>query len=204
MLGKLKELQISKLPMKFDAAELAKDYLGLLNSRHFDSESEANAQLYAQYKHLQPFYSNGNESFYEHISLTTYNDPKICSRNYIRNEQNMTTIFSDVPSYTLSVLKKFSPFFHRCRYSTILPGGYVKPHRDYTLQYSVRIHVPIITNLKAVVGFGENGDVGTHLAADGSVWFLNQSVVHWAKNLGTSSRTHLIICVKPEFFETIL
>ena len=39
----------------------------------------------------------------------------------------------------------------------------------------------------------KNGINKIHMPADGSVYFLNTGLTHWAENNGTEGRTHLVI-----------
>jgi len=94
-------------------------------------------------------------------------------------------LHSNIPSYLKLILESLGPNLTRVGLAKLLPGEEIKPHRDFDPTFSTRFHVAIETNKDAVFN-------GTHIPADGHVWFANTGVVHWVKNNGDTPRTHLI------------
>lgn len=79
----------------------------------------------------------------------------------------------------------------RCVLAKLRAGGRIALHEDlgYSLRYSRRIHIPVITNanVKLTVG-GES----IHMEA-GEIWEINNTRPHGAENPGPGYRVHLII-----------
>ena len=74
------------------------------------------------------------------------------------------------------------------------PGHSIKPHIDYNTTYSIRVHIPIITNDQSFMCVkNKDGIQKMHMPADGSVYFLNTGMTHWAENNGDNGRIHLVI-----------
>lgn len=87
----------------------------------------------------------------------------------------------------------------RVRFAKLLPGFQLHPHIDYDTTFSIRIHIPILTNSKSHIGIRrspKNPFEQHHLPADGSAYFVNQGHEHYAKNEGESERVHLIVSVE--------
>ena len=196
----LKTTPLARLQMEFNIEKLKKDFLELLHVRGYDYSSGKNKMLYRAYLKNRKFYeTEGNKQAYRHISLTEYSK-ETGSPVFWKNEKNINKVCSDIPPYVKSVLDKFSPWLHRSRFSSLAPDSEVKLHRDYSIKYSYRICIPIITNRGSEVFFKKNDElIMTHIPADGSAWFFNQSIPHGAFNRGKSERTHLIIAVQPQF-----
>ena len=60
------------------------------------------------------------------------------------------------------------------------------------------MNIPIVTNVGCTFGgidsiSGETQE--RHFPADGTVWFINPGVKHWATNDGEEERIHLIVSV---------
>jgi hypothetical protein len=108
-------------------------------------------------------------------------------RRYTRRKDICTGYWNDV-------LDTFKAPVTRTRFAYMAPGHSIKPHIDYNTTYSIRVHIPIITNQDAVMCVKDkNGINKIHMPADGSVYFLNTGLTHWAENNGTEGRTHLVI-----------
>lgn len=86
---------------------------------------------------------------------------------------------------------------HRTRFAKLAPHSRVKPHIDYDTLYGVRLHIVVATNpLCRNGGTDRDGNVvEEHFPDDGSVWFVNPGVKHWAVNDGDTERVHLIISI---------
>lgn len=151
-------------------------------------------------------------SSYRQISLTEY-DPqynleqqesvassvwrrKIAQNNTHVDERWYRKLKSDLPPYLQEILLTFNGA-HRTRFAALRAGHQVKPHIDYDTTYSIRLHIAIDTNNECFNGGWDKqgNEVKAHIPADGSVWFVNPGVKHYALNNGASERTHLIISV---------
>ncbi len=106
--------------------------------------------------------------------------------------------YGDLPEYLHHVLDQLGEGkTHRARFAKLLPGCRIKPHIDYDTTYGIRLHIPVQTNDRC--WFGGVGPDGSeekhHMPADGSVWFINPGLRHWASNEGETERIHLIVSV---------
>lgn len=80
--------------------------------------------------------------------------------------------------------------------ATILPGQKLKWHIDTYLyqQFSNKIHIPLQTNEQATYEiFLEDKTYRKDHMSVGSIWNINNLVLHRSVNLGTNARTHIII-----------
>jgi hypothetical protein len=105
---------------------------------------------------------------------------------------------NDLPGYFHHVLDSLgAEKTHRARFAKLLPHSKVKAHIDYDTTYGIRLHIPIITNDKCWFGgTAADGSEEKHqMLADGSVYFINPGLKHWATNEGDEERVHLIISV---------
>lgn len=126
-------------------------------------------------------------------------DTTIAKGNKHADERFFRKRHADVPEYFQYVLDTIGKdIVHRTRFANLAPKSQVKPHIDYNTEYGIRLHIPIITNdgctfggIDAITGEAQE----RHFPADGSVWFINPGVKHWAKNDGDEERIHLIISV---------
>ena len=126
-------------------------------------------------------------------------DTTIAKGNKHADERFFRKRHADVPVYFQYVLDTIGKdIVHRTRFANLAPKSQVKPHIDYNTEYGIRLHIPIITNdgctfggIDAITGEAQE----RHFPADGSVWFINPGVKHWAKNDGDEERIHLIISV---------
>lgn len=126
-------------------------------------------------------------------------DNTIAKGNPKADERFFRKRHADVPEYFNYVLDTIGrDIVHRTRFANLSPKSQVKPHIDYNTEYGVRLHIPIITNDGCTFG-GIDANTGEtmerHFPADGSVWFINPGVKHWAKNDGDEERIHLIVSV---------
>jgi hypothetical protein len=83
----------------------------------------------------------------------------------------------------------------RPRFALLRPGFKIDPHIDHNTDYCLRVHIPLITNEKCKLGvFRKDGSLAEkHLEPDGSVWFFNSGFKHYAENMGSSDRLHLLV-----------
>ena len=123
-------------------------------------------------------------------------DSRVAKRDERADERWYRKLQDDTPEYFKYVFQRI-PGAHRTRFARLAARSSVKPHIDYDTTYSIRLHIAIHTNADCVNG-GEDM-VGTkieqHIPADGSVWFVNPGMKHWAHNLGKTPRDHLIVSV---------
>jgi hypothetical protein len=80
--------------------------------------------------------------------------------------------------------------------ATILPGQKLKWHIDTYLyqQFSNKIHIPLQTNEQTTYEiFLEDTTYRKDHMTAGSIWNINNLVLHRSVNLGTTARTHIIM-----------
>ena len=130
-------------------------------------------------------------------NITTYrkstnpNDP---SYNPVMDERRYTRRKDICTGYWNEILDTFKSPVTRTRFAYMAPGHSIKPHIDYNTTYSIRVHIPIITNDQSFMCVkNKNGIQKMHMPADGSVYFLNTGMTHWAENNGDNGRIHLVI-----------
>lgn len=121
-------------------------------------------------------------------------DERIAKHKKDADERWFRKVKDDVPQYMREIMQMF-PGAHRARFSTLAPRSTVKPHIDYDTLYGIRIHIALETNEHCYNGgWDQEGDeVRYHIPADGTVWFVNPGVKHYAVNDGDTPRNHLII-----------
>lgn len=121
-------------------------------------------------------------------------DERIAKHKKDADERWFRKIKDDVPPYMREIMSMF-PGAHRARFSTLAPHSTVKPHIDYDTLYGIRIHIALETNEHCYNGGWDRdgNEVKEHIPADGTVWFVNPGVKHYAVNDGDTARNHLII-----------
>lgn len=147
---------------------------------------------------------------YQQLSLTEYDegydlnkrdeksgsvwDTRIAKHDTRADERWYGKVKDDVPPYLREVLQTFKGA-HRSRFANLAPFSEVKPHIDYDTLYGVRLHIALDTNDQCFNGgWDKDGnEFKQHIPADGSVWFVNPGVKHYAINNGATPRNHLII-----------
>ena len=157
----------------------------------------------------------GASDFYRQLSLTEYNgqpedivpsntsiatyktsaDKSSKHYNPILDERNYTRRKGICTGYWNTILDTFKAPITRTRFAYLAPNYSIKPHIDYNTTYSIRVHIPIVTNNRSFLcAYDYDGNIiKQHCPADGSVWFLNTGMRHWAENNGDTGRIHLII-----------
>ena len=148
---------------------------------------------------------------YQQLSLTEYDesysleqrteksgtawDTRIAKHKPEADERWFRKIKEDVPPYMREILNYFGGKAHRARFSNLAPFSKVKPHIDYDTTYGIRVHIALETNEHCYNGgWDKDGnEIKYHIPADGSVWFVNPGVKHYAVNDGATGRNHLII-----------
>lgn len=129
-------------------------------------------------------------------------DTRVAKHDPKADERWYRKIKDDVPPYLREVLTTTFSGAHRTRFANLAPYSQVKPHIDYDTLYGVRLHVALETNDKCFNGgWDKDGnEVKYHIPDDGSVWFVNPGVKHYAVNDGETFRNHLIISMDSQEF----
>lgn len=153
---------------------------------------------------------NWEETSYQQLSLTEFDetydlsqrtevsgsawDTRIAKKDPKADERWYRKVKDDVPPYLREVLNTFQGS-HRTRFANLAANSEVKPHFDYDTMYGIRLHIALDTNDNCFNGGWDkdNNEVREHIPADGSVWFINPGVKHYAVNGGSTPRNHLII-----------
>lgn len=159
---------------------------------------------------------------YQQLSLTEFDDSysleqrteksgsawdnRVAKHDEKADERWYRKVKDDVPPYLREVLASFKGA-HRTRFAQLAPNSEVKPHIDYDTLYGVRLHIALETNDQCFNGgWDKDGnETKLHIPADGSVWFVNPGVKHYALNGGSTARNHLIISMdSQEFLDGLL
>lgn len=112
------------------------------------------------------------------VSIERYNQPTQVCTGYLAEVMNRIEA------------RGLNP--RRARITMVPPSGSTDLHRDAGPDiYSVRLHVPIITNPNCFFEY-ENG-ARFHMSADGSGCLVRVNHTHRACNFGQSARYHLIM-----------
>lgn len=154
---------------------------------------------------------------YQQLSLTEYDstytlnerteksntiwDKKIAKNNSNADERWFRKIKNDVPPYMKYIINFFEGKAHRVRFANLFGNSVVKPHIDYDTTYGIRLHIAITTNKDCYNGGWDKNlnEIREHIPSDGSVWFVNPGVKHYAVNNGNTSRNHLIISLDSQY-----
>ena len=139
---------------------------------------------------------------YKQIALTEYN-PDMEDRIYEKkipksrlDERHYNKIKDWVRgTYLEEVINSFKSETTRARIAIMDPGAFIAEHIDYNTDYSVRYHIPIVTNKDCGFYCLVNGEKIHQTMEPGSVWFLNQGLRHSAWNKGKTVRSHIIVSV---------
>lgn len=191
---------------------LGSEYINLCETHTRLPSMFFNEQELANVSHLCEM--DWEKASYQQLSLTEMNplysldqreqkshsvwDQRVAKGQTGADERWYRTRLSELPEYFHEVLDKLgTKTAHRSRFAKLQAGARVKPHIDYDTTYSIRVHIPIITNEHCLFGgLNWNGEPETyHMPADGTVWFINPGVKHWAENLGNEDRVHLIVSI---------
>ena len=150
-------------------------------------------------------------SSYQQLSLTEFDpefsldqrsehsgsawDNRIARNKLEADERWFRKVKQDVPPYMREILAYFDGKAHRARFSNLAARSTVKPHIDYDTLYGIRLHIALTTNDQCFNGgWDKDGnEIKHHIPDDGSVWFVNPGVKHYAVNDGDTPRNHLII-----------
>lgn len=115
--------------------------------------------------------------------------PEADERNYTKRTPLAVKSFA-------KVLDSFQAKVTRSRFAVLMPGFRTATHIDSDTDYTIRIHIPLITNPQATFGILKKGTLKQiHLPADGSAWFVNAGYPHFVENLSSEPRVHIIIAL---------
>ncbi len=132
------------------------------------------------------FSKSGNDAVYDPAKME--NQGLVSTEEYRRPTEICFGYLADV----MSRLENMGLNPRRARIAMVSPGGTTDLHRDAEPEsYSVRLHVPIITNPKCFFEY-ENGP-RFHMKADGSGALVRVNRMHRAGNFGDSARFHLLM-----------
>jgi hypothetical protein len=154
---------------------------------------------------------NWEKTSYQQLSLTEFDesyaleqrteksnsvwDTRIAKKNKEADERWFRKVKNDVPDSFRDLFKIFDGKIHRTRFAKLAPHSSVKPHIDYDTLYGVRLHIAFETNDDCANGGWDRKGLETkvNIPADGSIWFVNPGVKHYAVNDGATDRNHLIL-----------
>ncbi len=123
-------------------------------------------------------------------------DPK--SEFYVpeADERNYTVRTEVAVDSFARLLDSFKAKVTRSRFAVLMPGFRTATHIDSDTDYTVRIHIPIVTNPDSVFGVYRGKQLTElHLPADGRAWFVNAGYPHYVENRGTEPRVHIIVAL---------
>jgi hypothetical protein len=213
-----------KLALSFDIERLRADFDILQAKSAWDGLNSEYRALCEEFEQLPPFFMEENHQghgvslAYQQLALTEFDENFSLSQRTERSgtfwdktsphrktradERFYRKWVPGLPAYLQEVLGTFQPFLHRARFAKLAAGHSVKPHIDYDTSYSVRLHIPLITNESCKIGvqYQDESKEEVHFPADGSVYFVNQGLLHWATNPSTEARVHLILSVDSQRF----
>ena len=177
-LGKEKEFHLNKFIREDEQGKGASDFYRQLSLTEYNGQPE---DIVPSNTSIATYKTSADKS-------SKHYNPVLDERNYTRRKDICT-------GYWNTILDTFKSPITRTRFAYLAPNYSIKPHIDYNTTYSIRVHIPIVTNSKSFLcAYDYDGKVvKQHCPADGSVWFLNTGMRHWAENNGTEGRIHLII-----------
>ena len=179
---------IQKLALKFDINKLKQGLEDVIKIVNYE-KTMVNAICLTQIKGDNNSYTGGN---LRGLFWTRPNsDYQELQREKPINEAAYNQFIASLAhTYFKYVYDKLSEFFTlgRVRLLKILPRASLSWHRDP----EPRIHIPIITNPGAIMLVNNHG---THMPADGSVYFTDTTYYHSAFNGGEDARVNLTASV---------
>ena len=194
-----------KLKMEVDISRLRLEYLQYMQHRPWDAYENEYKVLKEAWPGISKKSDWKNDSSAQ-MALTTYNphyeirpdrgsntkwDTKFFKGDKKYDGRAYSVLKPDLPDYFRHVCNMFTPHRERVILAKMGPGKVLEPHMDHDTTLSVRFHIPIITDPRSMMLYGEGHMV--HWPADGSVYFLNQGLKHGVYNGSDTERVHLII-----------
>lgn len=177
-LGKEKEFHLNKFIREDEQGKGASDFYRQLSLTEYNGQPE---DIVPSNTSIATYKTSADKS-------SKHYNPILDERNYTRRKDICT-------GYWNTILDTFKAPITRTRFAYLAPNYSIKPHIDYNTTYSIRVHIPIVTNNRSFLcAYDYDGNIiKQHCPADGSVWFLNTGMRHWAENNGDTGRIHLII-----------
>lgn len=115
------------------------------------------------------------------------------------DERNYTKPTQYCQGYINEFLHSFKSTSCRSAVVALHPGRFITKHFDIGAEYITRLQIPIITNKNAVIGVKTQGGWNEyHLPADGSIFFINAGVEHYAINNGDDVRYQIRVCLESQ------
>lgn len=187
-----------------DLPELLKAYEGLKDRKNESSDfrfAEIRPELAQQF----PFDVQG----YDYVSLTDIApelkntaikaSPREMYKMALRgqapalDDRNYKHFREDVPKSLVDFTRQFKGEVSRVRFATLKARNTIYEHIDNNVHHTIRIHIPLITDPRAVFGVRQNNQLHTLHMEAGSVWFLNTALSHCVVNSSPVDRVHLIV-----------
>ena len=166
----------------------------------------ANNKLKSSVKGLCEKFVQGEEqsSSYKQLHLTEYNpefkpeklDKTLPLHRLDERKYSKPTDWIK-GTYLEEVFERFKGKVTRVRCARLEAGSVIKEHIDYCTSYSIRVHIPLITNDSCGFYFvrPKHPKDFLKMPADGRCWFINQGFRHSAWNKGKAHRDHLILSI---------
>ena len=115
------------------------------------------------------------------------------------DERNYTKPTQYCTGYISEFLNSFKSTACRSGVVSLHPGRFITKHFDIGAEYITRLQIPIVTNPGAVIGVKTAGGWNEyHLPADGSIFFINAGIEHYAINAGTEIRYQIRVCLESQ------
>jgi len=115
------------------------------------------------------------------------------------DERNYTKPTSYNTGYIREFLDSFTSSSCRAAVVSLHPGRFITKHFDIGAEYITRLQIPLVTNPKAIIAVKTHGGWNEyHLPADGSVFFINAGVEHYAINAGDDVRYQIRVCLESQ------
>lgn len=216
LLGRKELPCIGRLNIKFNISHLRDDLSSWAANEDWSALESEFKHLCENHQMLPPQFPIENKnSGYRQIALTEYDsnkeakpsliqdsfwDNRVIKDNPMADERFYNKQKPNLPNSFQEIIDFFSPHIHRTRLALLPAGHSIKPHIDYDTKYSIRVHIPIWSNSQSYICYAnkDNGADKFHLPPDGSCYFLNPGLRHWAENNGDSDRIHLIMSISSQ------
>ena len=115
------------------------------------------------------------------------------------DERNYTKPTEYCTGYISDFLNSFKSNACRSGVVSLHPGRFITKHFDIGAEYITRLQIPIITNPGAIIGVKTTGGWNEyHLPADGSIFFINAGIEHYAINAGNEIRYQIRVCLESQ------
>lgn len=110
------------------------------------------------------------------------------------DDRNYTQIKKDVPESVIDFLKQFKGQVSRTRFAVLGAHKTIKDHIDNDLYHTIRVHVPLITDIYNIFAIKDSLGKYSYLNMEvGKAYFINAAMSHFVVNGSAQDRLHLII-----------